>query len=163
MLYYTYKKQFSLLQIRDRNNNKVCIKELNNEFKKGILTPFTYYFPTIFYPFLCVTFDFDPQKLALSIVDLLDFGLWLNNREIIIGRSWKVRPKSAELSESSAKSSAKSSFKSLHIGAEQPNSFKEVSGVQLYGRMTNWLHWFRNYVSPNQSCLVLGVRTNTLS
>ena len=95
--------------------------------------------------------------LFLPISYIKNCGTALVIREIIIGRSWKVRPKSAELSESSAKSSAKSSFKSLHIGAEQPNSFKEVSGVQLYGKMTNWHHWFRNYVSPNQSCLFWGV------
>ena len=41
-----------------------------------------------------------------------------------------------------------------HMGAERPNSFKEVSGGQLYGKMTNWHHWSRNYVSPNQSCPV---------
>ena len=76
-----------------------------------------------------------------------------DNREIIIDRRWKVCSILAELS----KSSFKSSFKSLHIGAERPNNFKEVSGVQLYGKMTKWYHWSRNYVSPNQSCLVLGV------
>ena len=45
----------------------------------------------------------------------------------------------------------------LHMGPEQPNSFKEGARDQLYCKLTIRHHVFRQYVSPNQTRPVLGV------
>ena len=43
-----------------------------------------------------------------------------------------------------------------HMGAEAPYSFKEVSGGPPYCKLTTRHHIFWYYVSPNQTCKVLG-------
>ena len=42
------------------------------------------------------------------------------------------------------------------IGAEAPYSFKEESAGPPYCKLTTRHHIFRYYVSPNQTCKVLG-------
>ena len=44
----------------------------------------------------------------------------------------------------------------VHMGAEASYSFKEVSRGPLYCKLTTRHYIFRYYVSPNQSCKVLG-------
>ena len=41
-----------------------------------------------------------------------------------------------------------------HMGPEVPNSFKEVSRGDQYGKLTGRHQGFRKYVSPNQTCPV---------
>lgn len=61
-------------------------------------------------------------------------------------------------SSSGRSSPPKSSSESLrtHMGAEAPYSFKEVSGGPPYCKLTTRHHIFWYYVSPNQTCKVLG-------
>ena len=44
---------------------------------------------------------------------------------------------------------------SLHMGAEAPYSFKEVSGGPPHCKLTTRHHIFWYHVSPNQTCKVL--------
>ena len=48
-------------------------------------------------------------------------------------------------------------LKLSHIGLELQKSFKEVPRGNQYGKLTVRHHVFRNYVSPNQTRLVVGL------
>ena len=79
-----------------------------------------------------------------------------DDKDFVIPKSYK-QPLKSYLKQCGCLVTNRKYLIASHMGPEPPNSFKEVARDQQYGKLTPRHHVFRQYVSPNQTCPVLGV------